>query len=476
MKNLSIQKKTLPVILLLLAIAGNAQTLIKGKVTDYRKKPLQFVNVFIKDSYDGTNTDSLGNYSFTANDTGNAFIIFSLTGFENFEIPIKLNTVEKTFNVPLMESATSLQEVVITAGSIEASDEKKSTILKPLDIVTTAGAQGDIVGAIKTLPGAQQVGESEGLFVRGGTNAETKTIIDGMVVNNFFNSSVQDIAQRARFSPFLFKGTVFSTGGYSSLYGQALSSVLVLETTDLPDKSSASASISVVGGSAGYNHLFKNKKSSMGFDANYTNLTPYFALIKQRPDWVNVPQSGGASYNFRIKTSETGIIKCYTYFNWSNLSMNRANIDSLNGYKNFFALTNTNFYSILTYKELFGKCVVNVGASFSNNIDRILLDTNKVHGQNNLSQGRVVIGRPLTNKIMVRVGGEYFLYDDKSSYNQYKRAMKDNYTTAFLESDIKIKRVFVIRLGGRFDNSSLINKNSFSDRVPEAHGRSLSYN
>jgi hypothetical protein len=118
-----------------------------------------------------------------------------------------------------------------------------------LDIVTTASANADVTGAIKTLPGAQQVGESEGLFVRGGTAAETKTFIDGTLVNNFFYSSVPNVAQRGRFSPFIFKGTVFSAGGYSALYGQALSSALILESIDLPDRSSGNFSISPIGGS-----------------------------------------------------------------------------------------------------------------------------------------------------------------------------------------------------------------------------------
>lgn len=72
----------------------------------------------------------------------------------------------------------------------EASDRKRaSAVLDPIDIVTTASANGDITGALKTLPGAQQVGESEGLFVRGGTAAETKTFIDGTLVNNFLLQS-----------------------------------------------------------------------------------------------------------------------------------------------------------------------------------------------------------------------------------------------------------------------------------------------
>ncbi|MFB0908999.1 MAG: TonB-dependent receptor plug domain-containing protein, partial [Spirosomataceae bacterium] len=81
-------------------------------------------------------------------------------------------------------------------------------------------------------PGANRVGETEGLFVRGGSANETKTVIDGMIVQNPFFSNTPDVPQRGRFSPFMFKGTAFSTGGYSAQYGQALSSVLLLDTQD----------------------------------------------------------------------------------------------------------------------------------------------------------------------------------------------------------------------------------------------------
>lgn len=158
----------------------------------------------------------------------------------------------------IRQEISELTAVVLSAGTFEASDRKRAAaVLDPIDIVTTASANGDITQALKTLPGAQQVGESEGLFVRGGTAAETKTFIDGTLVNNFFFSSVPNIAQFGRFSPFIFKGTVFSTGGYSALYGQALSSALILESIDLPEQTSANLGLSVLGGSLGYQHLSK---------------------------------------------------------------------------------------------------------------------------------------------------------------------------------------------------------------------------
>ena len=77
---------------------------------------------------------------------------------------------------------TELKAVVISAGTFEASDQKRASALNPIDIVTTASANGDITSALKTLPGTQQVGESEGLFVRGGTASESKIFIDGTLV------------------------------------------------------------------------------------------------------------------------------------------------------------------------------------------------------------------------------------------------------------------------------------------------------
>jgi hypothetical protein len=62
-----------------------------------------------------------------------------------------------------------------------------------LDVYTTAGANGQISSALGYLPGVQKVGESEGLFVRGGTGAETKIFMDGNLVNNYFTNLVPEL-------------------------------------------------------------------------------------------------------------------------------------------------------------------------------------------------------------------------------------------------------------------------------------------
>ncbi len=235
------------VLLNVLVFQGRSQVIIKGTVKNNKSKPLYGVSISLKDSYDGATSDSSGKFSFLTNETGGQLLAASIVGYKPFEQNIKLEGNEINISIVLKEEITELEAVTISAGTFEASDRKRAAVvLNPIDIVTTASANGDITGALKTLPGAQQVGESEGLFVRGGTAAETKTFIDGTLVNNFFYSGVPNIAQFSRFSPFIFKGTVFSTGGYSALYGQALSSALILESIDLPDRSSASLGINCI--------------------------------------------------------------------------------------------------------------------------------------------------------------------------------------------------------------------------------------
>ena len=221
--------------ILLISSMSFTQTKISGTVTDNNGEPLPSANVYLKNTYDGASTTPEGKYSFTTEESGEQILVVSFIGYTTKETNIKIEGKEVNADIVLEETASSTRAVVISAGSFEASDENKSVIFRPLDILTT-GSTADIYTAISTLPGTQQIGETEGLFVRGGSAAETKTIIDEMIVQKPFYSNVPDVASRGRFSPQLFKGTLFSAGGYSAQYGQALSSALILKSTDLaPD-------------------------------------------------------------------------------------------------------------------------------------------------------------------------------------------------------------------------------------------------
>lgn len=471
---------------------GNSQNIIQGVVKDNKSKPLAGISITLKDTYDGATTDSTGNYTFKTFEKGEQVLLASAVGYKSFEQKVNTGNGYLVIDIVLKEEVTELRAVVLTAGTFEASDRKKAAaVLDPIDIVTTASANGDITGALKTLPGAQQVGESEGLYVRGGTAGETKTFIDGTLVNNFFFSSVPNIAQFSRFSPFLFKGTVFSTGGYSALYGQALSSALILESIDLPEQSSASIGITVLSGNAGYQQLSKNKRSSWGASYGYTNLGLAFAVIKQKQDFSTTPTYHNADANFRVKTSKTGMLKYYGYFSSNKLAFTTNSIDSL-GYKDKFAISNTNFYHNLAWRESLGKgWKINLGVSYTDNKDDIngsLQDNNKtdviltglefkqfnIDLKGNYLNTKLVLEKRLKGLSAFRVGSEYNYSNDRSVYtayngDRYHSRVKEQIKSLFAEGDIYITNDMAAKVGGRFEHSNLLDKINIAPRLSLAY-------
>ena len=469
-----------------------SQTTISGKVTD-KKNPLPAVSITLKDTYDGATSDSTGKFSFKTTEKGEFILIATSVGYRPFEQKITLDgSGSMVIDIVLKEEVTELSAVVISAGTFEASDRKRAAaVLNSIDIVTTASANGDVTGALKTLPGAQQVGESEGLFVRGGTAAETKIFIDGTLVNNFFQSSSPNIAGYGRFSPFLFKGTVFSTGGYSALYGQALSSALILESIDMPDRTSASLGLSVIGINGGYQQLSKNKKFSWGGTYAFTNLAPAFAILKMRQDYSQVPEFHSGDINFRIKTSAKGMIKYYAYFNKSRFDFTTPSIDSV-GYLDRFGLKNFNMYHNLSWKESIGKrWKMNIGLSYANNEDDIRAGIKDADKQDVLLQGlewkkfdidldgnyfnaKLVLEQRLKGLSAIRFGGEYNYGHEKSFYTMYNGqkfpdGIKENIKSVFAESDIYITNALAAKVGTRFEQSSLLDKTNIAPRLSLAY-------
>jgi vitamin B12 transporter len=487
-------QKGLTVIAILLSTVLNAQVKISGKVTDTKSKPLVGVSITLKNTYDGATTDSAGRFQFETTEKGSQVLEASISGYRSFEQGIAIGSSPIVLNIALKELVTELKAVVITAGSFEASDKKKGSVLTPLDIVTTASANADITGALKTMPGTQQVGESEGLFVRGGTATESKIYIDGALVNNFFYSSTPGIATRGRFNPFLFKGTVFSAGGYSALYGQALSSALILESNDLPERSSADIGVSVLGLGGGLQKLAKNKRSSWGFSYNYTDLRLAFAVIKQKQDFFQKPLYHQLDANFRIKTKRGGFLKYYGYFASNKVGFRSEDIDSL-VLKDAFSLKNSNMYHNLSLRERMGKgWTLNLSTSYSNNKDDInseLQDANNqqqvitnpvfyafknftLNNRGQYAQGRVVVEKKLRGLSAVRFGGDYFYSNEKTIFTQYdgsrfEEKVKDNLTAAFAEADLYITNNLAAKLGTRFEHSALMNKANIAPRVSLAY-------
>ncbi|MDA3614047.1 TonB-dependent receptor [Polluticaenibacter yanchengensis] len=474
--------------LVILAASAKAQVKISGRVTDNKKHPVIGASITLKDTYDGGVTDSAGNYSFTSLEKGEYQLEARSMNYQAAIQIVQLSKENLVINFQLKEVLNELTAVTITAGAFEASDRKRAAaVLNNLDIVTVGGANADVTSAIKTLPGAQQVGEQEGLFVRGGAGYETKQFIDGSLVNNPFGTSVPDIASRGRYPSSLFKGTIFSTGGYSAVYGQALSSVLILESIDLPQQSEATVSLSTVFAGGGFQHLAKNNRSSFGVNAGYTNLAAYFNIVKQKPDYFKMPSFYNGDANARFKTKK-GMVKYYTNFTKGVLGLRRGNIND-HSLKNAIDLDNTNWYHNLSWREtLKNGWKMQLSSSFSTNKDLInqqvqnsdnkpvstgliyIDSTNfKLNRLEQLTQAKAVFEKKLPGVNAVRFGAEHWYNNTHTIVNQYDILLKDHLTSVFAETDIHLTNDWAIKSGARLEYSSILEKANISPRISMAY-------
>ncbi|QHT70378.1 TonB-dependent receptor [Rhodocytophaga rosea] len=445
-----------------------AQTLIKGKITDTSGEPLPGVNVYLKNTYDGISTGTDGSFTFKTPETGSQILVATFVGYQASELPIEIKGAVQEINLKLKEVQSELNTVTITAGAFEASDEKKSVILRPLDIFTTAGANADITVAFQTLPGAQRVGDSEGLFVRGGSANETKTIIDGTVVENPFYSNTPDVPQRSRFSPAFFKGTSFSTGGYSAQYGQALSSVMVLNTKDLPDSSKTDIGLMAAGGYVSRTQRWN--KTSLFAEGIYTHLGPLFKLVPQNVEWLKVPQSAGGTVVFKHKPTEHSIFKVYSNYTRSQSGLRYRDFENIDQ-ENSFYLINNNIYVNTSYQHAFGegKWVATAASSYSYNHDDIDISTDHTTRFEERTQARGTLSRTVGENSSILAGAEIHQYSFGNSFNEYKNELQDTYVAGFVESDIYLTRKLAARIGIRTEHSQLIDNYAIAPRTSLAY-------
>ena len=158
------KKATLFLLTIIFSItAVYSQVKVSGIVKDTRGRIIDGASITLKSTYDGAISDSSGHFSFKTFEKGDFVLEAKILGYKSAEQTITINKEPLTINFALKEEVTELKAVSVTAGSFEAGDKKRAaTVLSSLDIYTTGGANADITATVKTLPGAQQVGEQEG--------------------------------------------------------------------------------------------------------------------------------------------------------------------------------------------------------------------------------------------------------------------------------------------------------------------------
>ncbi len=448
----------------------NGQMIVSGIVTDRNAEPIIGANIYIEGSYDGAVTELDGTFSFTTDLTGEQSLLVSYLGYESKTITNKVTELSD-LQVKLRESASTLDAVEISASTFKAGDNSKLAVLKPLDMVTTAGSMGDVIAAIQTLPGTQSNTDDGRLFVRGGDANETKIYIDGMRVFSPYTRAVQGTPSRGRYSPFLFKGTSFSTGGYDTEFGQALSGVLDMSTIDTPSQTESNLGLMTVGLAAG--HTQKWDQQSISLSSTYIDLTPYYWIAPTR---LNLDKpfrvfSGELVHRYNI---DDGLIKTYIAGDTGGVSLSQENLNTQED--EAINILNKNIYinSSMT-KLLTDKTSTRIGVSYGNNDDDLEVDSfhmdqgleglhlkatfktilNDFHI---INYGAEVISQ--TNTVRSGFGSDIVLADDRLQREQY---------ALFASTDYFFNKDFAVKLGLRSEYNSLLQKTEIDPRITLAY-------
>lgn len=225
-----------------LSLTINSQTInkvgsLKGIVIDSdTKSPLIGANVILVGHSIGAATNTEGDYSISNIPVGNYTVQFRFVGFETVtKTDVIIRSDRTTYiNTELSMSAISSDEVVVTSGYFHANEEKISSManFSYEEIRRSSGAAGDVSRIIMTLPSVAKIDDQKNsLIVRGGSPNENAFYIDNIEIPNINHFPIQGSSGGAisLINVDLIQEVDFYSGGFSSLFGNKLSSVMDIQ-------------------------------------------------------------------------------------------------------------------------------------------------------------------------------------------------------------------------------------------------------
>ena len=430
--------------MLLVACHAMSQTVISGVVTDGRE-PMAGANVFIIGTIDGCLTDSLGRFEFVTSKTGELSIKATFIGFED---AVLTTTESQNLLIRMREQATTINEVIVTASTYSFGKSDNFKTMDALDVVMSGNSCGDIVAALQTLPGTQKVGENGKLYVRGGESDECQTFINGMHVLVPYSTNIENNAVRGRFSPFLFKGINFSLGGYGGEYGQALSSVLPMETTDVATGDKLGVSASLVDWNIGGTKAFAS--SSLSFNADYTSMGLYDALFPDRINWTRPYRKLSGEAQYKAELSSASVLKSYIGYDFTTLGQHVDN--------RMLSLYEHNIYANATLKSNIGRgyslFTGIANSSVINDIDDAQILGDHYHNLRNEIHLKAEVRKVYSSVLKMSAGVEDYLRHSTKRYDNSHYRLNYNLLAAHTDAQLRIVPKLFLNLSARVENAS----------------------
>ena len=213
---------------------------ISGSVKDFvTRQPVIGANIIVLGTTIGSATDTNGNFIIENLDPDTYQLRASAVGYQSLtktDIVVSPGRLSQVF-FELNSQAIELEGIIISSDYFRKNPFEVNSIrsFSNEEIRRSPGGFEDVVRALSVLPGVAQADAGRNdLIVRGGAPSENLYLVDGIEVPNINHFGTQG----ATGGPLSFinldfvRETSFSTGGFSSLYGDKLSSVLTIDLRD----------------------------------------------------------------------------------------------------------------------------------------------------------------------------------------------------------------------------------------------------
>jgi len=237
-------------LLLVLNVAYSQQpvTVVKGKITDEKQKPIELVNITVLGSPGGTVSDDKGKYQIEVPANTPVKLVYSFIGFEKQEFELTLNIGEtKTINPVMKASSEMLPDIIIQDERLRSTNLQR---INPKELTNIPSVSGSIESLIKTLPGVASNNELSSQYsVRGGNFDENLVYVDDIEIYRPFLIRSGQQEGMSFINPDLTSSILFSAGGFDAKYGDKMSSTLDIRYKR-PTEFAGSVSMSLLGATA----------------------------------------------------------------------------------------------------------------------------------------------------------------------------------------------------------------------------------
>lgn len=445
----------------------NAQTKIKGKITDNEGYPIS--NVLITSKETRTQSSGSGNFVIMIpKDSDHVTVTFNCIGYKDKKITIYKD--EEFVPVVMSDSVKQLNDISIQSAKYGKRSNYSSQItnLSKFDINTNPNALGDLFGGLRIIPGVES-NETDGrLIIQGGASDESKMFIDGLLYFNPYTLQQKNTSSRGRFSPDLFQGVALQSAGYGAEYGDALSGIVNLSTLD-KERMASKVDININSTGIESSVIRTLSKTAFRINASYMNMTPYGKIFKDDYNWNKYYNQCSGDYFMINKIGTKGTIKSHFTYSKSSTKYSYNNVDDI-AFTNDF--DENNFYgSLVGNISLSKKWSLYLGANFS---------TNTLKGTDVLYKNDSVVDKKANSHAKAYLGYSSGIFKNKFGIENIFSNMDEDYTlegqkynlsfrnslsAAFDEVSLIPNDKLCMTLGLRYEHASLTKKSNFVPRL-----------